>query len=61
MEEPVLCYTCNCWVDCGQKDGERYGFCLCKDLYTYTRSVSCSDYVKDEPLTEEAFENLERI
>ena len=43
------------WVDCKTK-----GFCLCKDLFTYTKLLECSscpDYVEGKPVTEEEFES----
>lgn len=55
-KKEILCHTCNSWVDCGSDD-EKKGFCLCKDLFTYTSETSCRDYTKDKPITIEEFEN----
>lgn len=49
-----LCHSCTAWVDCSEKD-KLHGFCLCKELYTYTLEKHCNDYVKN-PLIEENFE-----
>ena len=51
------CSHCKKWVDCGSK-----GFCLCKDLFTYTELLecaSCPDYVEGEPITEDEFEEAQ--
>ena len=46
-----LCRKCNFWVDCGAK-----GFCLMRDLFTYTDESECKDYAKGEPLKEKEYE-----
>ena len=51
------CSHCTKWVDCGAK-----GFCLCKDLFTYTELLecaSCPDYVEGTPITEDEFESAQ--
>ena len=51
------CAHCKKWVDCGAK-----GFCLAKDLFTYTELPECStclDYVEGEPITEDEFEEAQ--
>lgn len=53
MEEKILCTTCCAWVDCGEKDGKPYGFCLCQKLFTYTAKTACIDYMNDTVATEE--------
>jgi len=52
------CAHCRIWVDCGAK-----GFCLLKDLFTYTEleeGATCEDYEKGKPLTEEEY-NLAQL
>lgn len=58
MKDDVLCAKCACWVDCS-KNGKAKGFCLSKDLFTYTKiplSVICPDYVEGNPITEKEYE-----
>lgn len=50
----ILCKSCICWVDCGDK-----GFCLCRDLFTYTNETECEDYSDGEPSTEEEWEEAQ--
>lgn len=53
----VLCKTCSKWVDCKNNDNVKLGFCLIKDLYTFTECESCDDYSEGKPMTEEEFDN----
>lgn len=53
----VLCKTCCHWVDCGEKDGKPYGFCLNLDLFTYTAKTACAEYDEGKPVTEEEFDS----
>lgn len=46
----ILCHSCNGWVYCGNEDGKKKGFCLCKELYTYVSKTECMDYVRDKPI-----------
>ena len=49
------CSHCTKWVFCKTK-----GFCLVKDLFTYTEleeDAVCPDFVEGEPQTEEEFES----
>jgi hypothetical protein len=51
------CSHCTKWVDCKTK-----GFCLVRDLFTYTdieEEEDCPDFVDGEPQTEEEFENYQ--
>ena len=51
------CSHCIKWVDCKTK-----GFCLVKDLFTYTEleeDAVCHDYVEGEPITEDEFEEAQ--
>ena len=51
------CSHCKKWVDCTTK-----GFCLVKDLFTYTEVAEdsvCPDYVEGEPVTEDEFEEAQ--
>jgi len=51
------CSHCIKWVDCGAK-----GFCLCKDLFTYTEleeDETCPDYSEGTPITEDEFEEAQ--
>lgn len=57
MKKEVLCLTCICWVDCGEKDGSPHGFCLACDLFTYKAETRCADYIKGEPIPVEEFDN----
>ena len=55
----ILCRTCNIWVDCGKKDGKPHGFCLARDLFTYTEETECMDYSKGQPSTEAEYEEAQ--
>ena len=46
-----LCRKCNFWVDCDSK-----GFCLMRDLFTYTDESECQDYAEGEPMKEKEYE-----
>ena len=49
------CSHCTKWVDCKTK-----GFCLVRDLFTYTdieEEEDCPDFVDGEPITEDEFES----
>lgn len=48
-----LCRKCNLWVDCGVK-----GFCLVRNLFTYTDKSECKDYAKGEPMKEKEYEEV---
>ena len=51
------CSHCTKWVFCKTK-----GFCLVKDLFTYTEleeDAVCPDFVEGEPQTEEEFESAQ--
>lgn len=51
------CSHCTKWVDCKTK-----GFCLTKDLFTYTEleeDAQCPEYVEGTPITEEEFEETQ--
>ena len=51
------CSHCTKWVECKTK-----GFCLVKDLFTYTEleeDAFCPDYVEGTPQTEEEFESAQ--
>ena len=56
MENDILCKSCAHWVDCGERDGKPWGFCISRDLYTYTSCTRCGDYDRGEPMTEAEFE-----
>ena len=46
-----LCYSCTHWVNCGWQNGKPLGFCILKDLYTYTCKSTdecCMDFDKGE-------------
>lgn len=51
-DSPILCRTCCHWVDCGEKDGEPHGFCVMRDLYTYTAYTQCAEYLEGELIDE---------
>jgi hypothetical protein len=53
----ILCESCCHWVDCGEKDGKPYGFCLNLDLFTYTAKTACAEYDEGKPVTEEEFDS----
>lgn len=57
MKKDVLCETCNFWVDCTREDNKPHGFCICRDLFTYTYETRCKDYAKGTPISEDDFEN----
>ena len=51
------CSHCTKWVDCKNK-----GFCLVKDLFTYTEEEedsSCPDFVDGTPIPEDEFEETQ--
>ena len=51
------CSHCTKWVDCTTK-----GFCLAKDLFTYTEleeDAVCPDYAEGTPITEDEFEEAQ--
>ena len=51
------CSHCTKWVDCKTK-----GFCLVRDLFTYTNieeKENCPDFVDGEPITENEFEETQ--
>jgi hypothetical protein len=51
------CSHCTKWVFCKTK-----GFCLVKDLFTYTEleeDAVCPDFIEGEPQTEEEFESAQ--
>lgn len=52
----ILCNECSTWVDCGIKNNKPYGFCLQKDLFTYTAETQCSAYIKGTPISELEYE-----
>ena len=52
----MLCQKCNFWVDCSDEQGVR-GFCLRRDLFTYTGTDRCSDFSEGEPMPVEEFDN----
>ena len=49
----ILCRSCCRWVDCGEKDGEPWGYCVIEPLYTHTAYTRCGDYVRGEPIKED--------
>ncbi len=55
----VLCKKCICWVDCGEKEKRPYGFCLSKDLFTYTAETKCGNFIKGVPFTEAEWEDAQ--
>lgn len=59
-DEKCLCIHCLKWVNCDSEGDSKspYGFCLVKDLYTYTACERCSDYTEGEPFTESEFETF---
>lgn len=57
MESEILCLTCAAWVDCGERENKPRGFCLTRDLFTYTAEIRCNDYIKGNPVTEKEFES----
>ena len=62
MKDNVLCAKCACWVDCSTSQ-KVYGFCLSKDLFTYTKvktTENCIDYVEGNPLTEKEYESYNK-
>lgn len=50
-----LCRKCNFWVDCGAK-----GFCLVRDLFTYTDESECQDYAEGKPMKEKEYEEVNK-
>lgn len=57
MKTEILCKTCNFWVDCSH-DGKLHGFCLMRDLFTYTCRRECRDYAKGTPMKEKEYEEV---
>ena len=57
MESEILCLTCAAWVDCGEREKKPWGFCLARDLFTYTAETRCTEYSEGKPITEDEFEN----
>lgn len=57
----VLCKSCLCWIDCDPKGrkGKPYGFCLCRDLFSYTAETECKDYVNGTPSTDKEWEDYQ--
>lgn len=55
----ILCKSCVFWVNCSKPDKKNYGFCLVRDLFTYTAKTKCSDYTKGKPMTEQEYEEIE--
>ncbi len=53
----ILCKKCTSWVDCGEKENLPFGFCLKKDLFSYTAETKCSMYLEGTPMSEQEFEN----
>ena len=54
-----LCSKCSIWVDCGWKNGIPHGFCIMKDLFTYTHKKigdCCVDYQEGKPISEKEWE-----
>ena len=56
MADKTICQTCCNWVDCTKTKPE--GFCLLKDLFTYTAEKKCLEYKEGKPLTEEEWEDF---
>ena len=57
LMQDCKCSHCTKWVFCKTK-----GFCLVKDLFTYTEleeDAVCPDFVEGEPQTEEEFESAQ--
>lgn len=54
----ILCKSCVFWVNCSKPDKKNYGFCLVRDLFTYTAKTKCSDYTKGKPMTEQEYEEI---
>ena len=52
----VVCKRCATWVDCGEKEGKPYGFCLQKDSFTYTAETDCYIFLEGEPMSEAEYE-----
>lgn len=51
------CSHCCRWVDCKTK-----GFCLAKDLFTYTEleeDAECPEYQEGKPIPEDEFEEAQ--
>ena len=55
----MKCEKCNNWVDCQYKE-KGLGFCLCQELFTYTKlddNEPCEDFVTGCPMSPEEFDN----
>ncbi len=53
----VLCTHCTWWVNCPREENAVHGFCLLKDLFTYTAEKECSEHSEGLPLSEEEYED----
>ena len=53
----VLCKKCATWVDCGEREGEPYGFCLQEYLFSYTARENCNNFLEGQPMTEQEYES----
>ena len=53
----ILCKKCATWVDCGEKEGKPFGFCVQKDFFTYTAESECPMYLEGTPISGQEFEN----
>lgn len=42
----VKCHTCEYWVCCDEK--KKLGFCLLRNLYTFTKSYHCKEHFEGE-------------
>lgn len=53
-----ICMVCAKWVDCDKMKllDKPFGFCLTRDLFTYTAETECGDYLNGIPFSEEEFE-----
>lgn len=63
-EKSVICETCRLWVKCKASDkakvAESHGFCVVRDLFTYTAETKCKDHQKGEPMSEKDWEECQR-
>lgn len=61
----VLCTHCNNWVKCTPHEKARirepYGFCITEYLFTYTAKDKCKDFVEGKPMSEEEWEEAQRL
>lgn len=56
----MKCEKCNNWVDCQYKEKGK-GFCLCRDLFTYTKlddDEYCEDFVLGKPMSDDEYETI---